>query len=192
LRIALVLHIANVAADDPDDGVFPEYIPDVSEDTMLSAITLVRWYQNEAARILRKANRSAVVAADKEAIAIMKLIQNQGGTTTVNKIAQYVSAFSGRGGSERATSKLATMVQNGLLLGSVQKASNGRQVKVYSLALPDTADTDAIEGVASNMDRIGSIDTPSTRGCRQSWAIVTRRNTGTCCRALPELGRQGK
>jgi hypothetical protein len=48
-------------------------------------------------------------------------------------VSQYVSAFSGKGGAERAVEKLDTMVKNEQLLVSEQKAANRRMVRVYSL-----------------------------------------------------------
>ena len=131
LRIALVLHIAEIAADSADDN-FPDDIPAITAETMGKAITLVKWYRREGQRILQRVQPSASVTVDREVTAILKHVQNQDGQTTARLVSQYISAFSGRGGSERATSKLEQMCRNGLLTADDQKASNGRPIRVYS------------------------------------------------------------
>ena len=99
---------------------------------MNKAITLAKWFQREGQRILQRIQPSASVVIDREVTAIMKHVQNQGGQTTARLVSQYISAFSGRGGSERATYKLEQMCRNGLLNANECKASNGRPVRVYS------------------------------------------------------------
>jgi len=99
---------------------------------MNKAITLAKWFQREGQRILQRIQPSASVVIDREVTAIMKHVQNQGGQTTARLVSQYISTFSGRGGSERATSKLEQMCRNGLLIANDRKASNGRPVRVYS------------------------------------------------------------
>jgi hypothetical protein len=131
LRIALVLHIAEIASNSADDS-FPDSIPAISEATMRKAITLVEWYRREGQRILQRVQPNASVNVDREVTAILKHVQNQGGQTTARLVSQYISAFSGRGGSERAFTKLEQMCRNGLLTAHDLKASNGRPIKIYS------------------------------------------------------------
>jgi len=141
LRIALVLHIAEIAGNCADEH-FPDSIPAITSDTMGKAIILVEWYRHEGQRILQRVQPSASVTVDREVTAILKHVQNQGGQTTARLVSQYVSAFSGRGGSERATTKLEQMSKNGLLTAQDLKASNGRPVKVYSMSIASTTYTD--------------------------------------------------
>lgn len=148
LRIALVLHITEVAENCTDEGI-PEHISAISEETMRNAITLVEWYRHEGERILHRVQPSASITVDREVTAIMKHIQNQGGETTTRLVSQYVSAFSGRGGSERAASKLEQMCRNGLLTANDQKASNGRAVKVYALPTAHAVSEPIVKSVGS-------------------------------------------
>jgi hypothetical protein len=94
--------------------------------------------------------------------------------TTARLVTQYVSAFSGRGGSERATEKLEQMCKNGLLVVNNLKASNGRPIRVY--ALPHAV-SDATE---HNVGSVGSVDgvkiekgmnTPAVSGTRNGKQI---------------------
>jgi hypothetical protein len=132
LRIALVLHITEVAGNSTDEH-FPDNIPAITAETMGKAIILTEWYRREGQRILQRVQPHASVTVDREVTAILKHVQNQGGETTARLVSQYVSAFSGRGGSERAAAKLEQMGKDGLLTAHDRKATNGRPVKVYSL-----------------------------------------------------------
>ena len=145
LRIALVLHIAEIAGNSTDDN-FPDDIPAITAETMGKAITLVKWYRREGQRILQRVQPSASVTVDREVTAILKHVQNQGGQTTARLVSQYIAAFSGRGGSERAAFKLEQMCRNGLLTADDRKASNGRPVRVYSTITATTyADSEHAE-----------------------------------------------
>jgi competence protein ComGC len=152
LRIALVLHIAEIASNSADDN-FPDSIPAITADTMGKAITLVEWFKREGQRIIGRVQPNASVTVDREVTAILKHIDNQGGETTARLVSQYVNAFSGRGGSERASLKLESMCRNGLLTANDTRATNGRRIRVYS---PATATTYAVNGDADAGNIFGS------------------------------------
>jgi hypothetical protein len=155
LRIALILHITEIAGSSTDDN-FPDSIPAITAETMDKAITLVKWYRHEGQRILQRVQPSASVTVDREVTAIVKHIHNQGGQTTVRLVSQYISAFSGRGGSEKASAKLEQMSRNGLLTAHDRKASNGRPIKVYTLpstyAYNTYAVSESIGGVGGDVN----------------------------------------
>ena len=155
LRIALVLHITEVAGNSTDDN-FPDCIPSITAETMGKAITLVEWYRRETGRILHKIKPGSGVAVDREVTAIVKHIQNRGGQTTARLVSQYVSAFSGVGGAGRAMEKLESMARNGQLLVSEQRAANRRMVRVY--ALPDSTYALPDGGLSDNGGRVDGVD----------------------------------
>ena len=95
---------------------------------------------------MQQVQPSASVTVDREVTAILKHVQNQGGQTTARLVSQYISAFSGRGGSERAATKLDLMCRNGFLTAHDTKASNGRPIRIYSTMTATTyADLEHVE-----------------------------------------------
>ena len=155
LRIALVLHITEIAGKSTDDN-FPDCIPSITAETMRNAITLVEWYRRETGRILHKIKPGSGIAVDREVTAIVKHIQNRGGQTTARLVSQYVSAFSGVGGAGRAMEKLESMTRNGQLLVSEQKAVNRRMVRVYTL--PDSTYALPDGGLSDDGGRVDGVD----------------------------------
>jgi membrane protease YdiL (CAAX protease family) len=65
LRLALTLHIAEVAGSSEDDTP-PESIPPITVGTMGSAILLVEWYRRETQRILQRVRPGSGIVVDKE------------------------------------------------------------------------------------------------------------------------------
>jgi hypothetical protein len=151
LRLALTLHVADVASQYDDDG-FPDFIPQLTEKTMRGAIILAEWYRREAQRILQRVKPGSSVTVDKETVAIMKHIKERE-HATARSIAQYVSAFSGAGGMHRASEKLEMLAKDGLLVANNLTAMNGRPTRIYSmpyaLTNEDVSDTTAENGVGS-------------------------------------------
>ena len=130
-RIALVFQLVKWWKNDTADYNI------VDGETMESAIQLSQWFKREALRI-NEAIRGETAQVDLEASEILRVIR-QKGEATVREIVQSGQAFRGEGGTERATVKVDTMVQKGLLIAEVRKAGNGVMVKYYSLPNADYA-----------------------------------------------------
>jgi len=137
-RVALALHIANFAANCPS-GSIPTSFPDLEEETMEAAITLVKWFRREIQRVLQKAHPTEVLDGDTEITAIMKHLEKRK-DTTARKVAQNLAAFGGKGATDKAERKLDEMVLKGLLVCKERKAGNGIKSKHYSFPrVPDEA-----------------------------------------------------
>ena len=129
LRVALTFHMVETASNAKQLSNTQE----ISVRTMKNAIALVEWYRREGQRILQQYRPFETTKGDREVASILNHIKNQGGQTTARLVSQYISAFSGRGGAERATAKLTQMCQDNILVSENIKASNGRPITVYSI-----------------------------------------------------------
>jgi hypothetical protein len=103
----------------------------------------------------------------------LKYLEGQEGqSTTAHKVSQYVSAFSGRGGAERAMQKLEMMAKEGLLVASVQKAANRRSIRVFSLPNAYAAN----EPTGDNNDRIVNVEIAEMKVDTKSVDVTGNRN----------------
>ena len=124
-RLALVFHVVQRIEDDG-----PMHI--LKGDSMQRAIRLILWFKRETARIL-KFLRQTKCAIDFEAQAILETIEKNDGTITVRDLQRHRSKYRGRGGIQRATTILESLAEQGKLVVSAIRATNGKAINRYSL-----------------------------------------------------------
>ena len=99
---------------------------------MQRAIRLILWFKRETARIL-KFLRQTKCAIDFEAQAILETIEKNGGAMTVRDLQRHRSKYRGRGGIQRATTILESLAEQGKLVVSAIRATNGKAINRYAL-----------------------------------------------------------
>ena len=155
-RIALVLHLADFASQNCGEE-FPGEIPPIDKDTMDNAIQITQWFIGQAERVLTVLCPQGYAHIDREAAAIVGVIQAKG-EITKDELHNLQVFKTAEHPAEMIEEKLSGLKQRGIIVSEfVKNPKGGRGKEVYRLVsatvgggTPENAD-----------DNEGSISTAS-------------------------------
>jgi hypothetical protein len=155
-RLALVVHFARWAANDPTLAS-----PDVVDAASMAAgIALATWFKGEARRVYALLGESD---EDRDRRRLVEWLERRGGSATPREVQQGCRWLKGPGAAEVALDELAKAGW-GVWQDSPTTAKGGRPARVFALSTPSTStkphETRDLKGFVD----VDTVDAPKTDG----------------------------